>query len=188
MKLLVTGGAGYIGSCVGSVLVAQGHEVVVLDDLSSGHADAVPDGARLVQADITTAGDVLASGGFDGVLHFAAKIEVGESVAKPDIYWHTNVRGSMALLDAMRTHNVQRLVFSSTAATYGEPETVPIPETAATQPTSPYGATKLAVDMMIAGYAEAFGIGAVSLRYFNVGGALASRGERHDPESHMCRW
>ncbi|MCU1677217.1 MAG: UDP-glucose 4-epimerase [Frankiales bacterium] len=185
MKLLVTGGAGYIGSCVGSVLVERGHEVVVLDDLSTGFADAVPAGATFVQADITEAGDVLSQGGFDGVLHFAAKIQVGESVHKPDIYWQTNVVGSKALLDAVHQHGVRRLVFSSTAATYGEPETVPVPETAPTKPTNPYGATKLAVDMMITGYAEAFDIGAVSLRYFNVGGALAGRGERHDPESHL---
>ncbi|MDQ1725105.1 MAG: UDP-glucose 4-epimerase [Frankiaceae bacterium] len=185
MKLLVTGGAGYIGSCVGTVLVAQHHEVVVLDDLSTGFADAVPDGAEFVQGDITTAADVLGRGGFDGVLHFAAKSQVGESVAKPDLYWRTNVTGSMALLDAMRVHDVPRLVFSSTAATYGEPEAVPITEDARTKPTSPYGASKLAVDMMITDYAAAFGLGAVSLRYFNVGGALADRGERHDPESHL---
>ncbi|MCU1385064.1 MAG: UDP-glucose 4-epimerase, partial [Acidobacteria bacterium] len=159
MKLLVTGGAGYIGSCVGTVLVAQHHEVVVLDDLSTGFADAVPDGAEFVQGDITTAGDVLGRGGFDGVLHFAAKSQVGESVAKPDLYWRTNVTGSMALLDAMRAHDVPRLVFSSTAATYGEPEAVPITEDARTKPTSPYGASKLAVDMMITDYAAAFGLG-----------------------------
>ena len=185
MKLLVTGGAGYIGSCVGTQLVQQGHDVVVLDDLSTGFADAVPDGAEFVQGDITSAADVLGRGGFDGVLHFAAKSQVGESVAKPDLYWRTNVAGSLALLDAMRAHDVQKLVFSSTAATYGEPDSVPISEDAHTRPTSPYGASKLAVDMLISDYAAAFGLGAVSLRYFNVGGALADRGERHDPESHL---
>jgi UDP-glucose 4-epimerase len=185
VKLLVTGGAGYIGSCVGSVLVEQGHEIVVLDDLSTGFADAVPDGATFVEGDITEAGDVLAGGGFDGVLHFAAKSQVGESVTKPDLYWRTNVTGTMALLDALVAHGVKRLVFSSTAATYGEPDSVPIREDAATKPTNPYGASKLAVDMMISGYADAFGLAAVSLRYFNVGGAHGDRGERHDPESHL---
>jgi UDP-glucose 4-epimerase len=185
VKLLVTGGAGYIGSCVGSVLVEQGHDIVVLDDLSTGFADAVPDGATFVEADITDAGQVLGQGGFDGVLHFAAKSQVGESVIKPDLYWRTNVSGTMALLDAMRSAGVQRLVFSSTAATYGEPDSVPIREDAPTRPTNPYGASKLAVDMMITGYARAFGLGAVSLRYFNVGGAHKDRGERHDPETHL---
>ena len=185
MKLLVTGGAGYIGSCVGSVLVEQGHEIVVLDDLSTGFADAVPAGATFVEADITQAGEVLSGGNFEGVLHFAAKSQVGESVGKPDIYWRTNVAGTMALLDALVANSVERLVFSSTAATYGEPDSVPIAEDAPTRPTNPYGASKLAVDMMITGYAQAFGLAAVSLRYFNVGGAHGDRGERHDPESHL---
>ncbi len=184
MKLLVTGGAGYIGSCVGTVLVEQGHEIVVLDDLSTGFVDAVPDGATFVEADITQAGKVLA-GGFDGVLHFAAKSQVAESVGKPDLYWRTNVAGTMALLDALVAHDVKRLVFSSSAATYGEPDTVPIEEDAPTRPTNPYGASKLAVDLMIGGYAKAFDLAAVSLRYFNVGGAHGDRGERHDPESHL---
>ena len=116
---------------------------------------------------------------YDGVLHFAAKALVGESAEHPERYWHTNVGGTLALLDAMRANAVPRLVFSSTAATYGEPEEVPIPETAPTRPTNPYGASKLAVDMMITSEARAHGLGAISLRYFNVAGASGGQGERH---------
>ncbi|MFD6371495.1 UDP-glucose 4-epimerase GalE, partial [Streptomyces roseolus] len=122
---------------------------------------------------------------YDGVLHFAAYSQVGESVAKPEKYWENNVGGTMALLAAMRAAGVRRLVFSSTAATYGEPATVPITETAATAPTSPYGASKLAVDHMITGECAAHGLAAASLRYFNVAGAYGGLGERHDPESHL---
>ena len=193
MRLLVTGGAGYIGSVVTLHLLRAGHAVTVLDDLSTGHADAVPEEARLVQGTLTdAAAEVLADGpGYDGVLHFAAKAVVAESVEHPERYWHTNVCGTLALLDAMRTHAVPRLVFSSTAATYGEPEEVPIPETAPTRPTNPYGASKLAVDMMITGEARAHGLGATSLRYFNVagasGGSTGSKqyGERHAVETHI---
>ncbi len=187
MRLLVTGGAGYIGSVVTAHLLGAGHEVTVLDDLSTGHADAVPDGARLVEGTLDgAAAGVLADGpAYDGVLHFAAKALVGESTEHPERYWHTNVAGTLALLDAMRATAVPRLVFSSTAATYGEPEEVPIPETAATQPTNPYGASKLAVDMMITSEARAHGLGAVSLRYFNVAGASGGIGERHAVETHI---
>ena len=187
MRLLVTGGAGYIGSVVTLHLLGAGHEVTVLDDLSTGHADAVPDGARLVDGDVAdTAAVVLADGpGYDGVLHFAARALVAESVEHPERYWHTNVAGTLALLDAMRANAVGRLVFSSTAATYGEPAEVPITETAPTRPTNPYGASKLAVDMMITSEARAHGLGAVSLRYFNVAGASDGCGERHDQETHI---
>ena len=159
----------------------------MLDDLSTGHADAVPDGARLVEGPMTdAAGAVLADGpAYDGVLHFAAKSLVGESVEHPERYWHTNVGGTLALLDAMRATAVPRLVFSSTAATYGEPDEVPIQETAPTRPTNPYGASKLAVDMMITSEARAHGLGAVSLRYFNVAGASGGQGERHAVETHL---
>ncbi|GGM54672.1 UDP-glucose 4-epimerase GalE [Longimycelium tulufanense] len=184
MKLLVTGGAGYIGSVCTARLLAAGHEVVVLDDLSTGHADAVPEDCRFVQGDVGEAGVLLAEG-FDGVLHFAAKSLVGESVQDPSKYWHGNVVTSVRLLDAMRDAGVPRLVFSSTAATYGEPDQVPIRETVPTRPTNPYGATKLAIDQAITSYAEAYGLAATSLRYFNVAGAYGRFGERHTTETHL---
>jgi UDP-glucose 4-epimerase len=185
MRLLVTGGAGYIGSVVARLLVAEGHEVVVLDDLSTGHADAVPADVELVVADVRDAGEVLGRGGYDGVLHFAAKSLVGESVTEPSLYWATNVEGTRALVDALRKHGVPRFVFSSTAATYGEPERVPIDEDAPTRPTNPYGAAKLAADLLIRDHAQAYGFAAVSLRYFNVAGASRGAGERHHPETHL---
>lgn len=185
MKLLVTGGAGYVGSVCAAHLLDAGHEVVVLDDLSTGHRDAVPDGARLVDADLASAADDVLAEGFDGVLHFAAKSLVGESVERPELYWHGNVVTTVALLDAMVRHGTPRLVFSSTAATYGEPEQVPIPEDAPTRPTNPYGASKLAMDHAIGGYARAHGFAATSLRYFNVAGAHGRVGERHLVETHL---
>ncbi|PRY30331.1 UDP-glucose 4-epimerase GalE [Umezawaea tangerina] len=185
MKLLVTGGAGYVGSVCAARLIESGHEVVVLDDLSTGHADAVPSGARFVEGDINEViGSVLAEG-FDGVLHFAAKSLVGESMVDPAKYWQGNVVTSLRLLDAMREHGTPRLVFSSTAATYGEPEEVPIAESAPTRPTNTYGATKLAIDHAITSYAAAHGLAAVSLRYFNVAGAHGPVGERHAVETHL---
>ncbi|MYR41568.1 UDP-glucose 4-epimerase GalE [Streptomyces sp. SID5910] len=183
-KYLVTGGAGYVGSVVAQHLVEVGHEVVVLDNLSTGFREGVPAGASFVEGDIRDAAKWLDSS-YDGVLHFAAFSQVGESVVKPEKYWDNNVGGTMALLEAMRGAGVRRLVFSSTAATYGEPDEVPIVETAPTRPTNPYGASKLAVDHMITGEAAAHGLGAVSLRYFNVAGAYGQYGERHDPESHL---
>ncbi|MDX3833639.1 UDP-glucose 4-epimerase GalE [Streptomyces europaeiscabiei] len=183
-KYLVTGGAGYVGSVVAQHLLEAGHEVVVLDNLSTGFREGVPTGASFIEGDIRDAAKWLDSS-FDAVLHFAAFSQVGESVVKPEKYWDNNVGGTMALLGAMREAGVRKLVFSSTAATYGEPETTPIVESAPTKPTSPYGASKLAVDHMITGEAAAHGLGAVSLRYFNVAGAYGSCGERHDPESHL---
>ncbi|MFF9408767.1 UDP-glucose 4-epimerase GalE [Streptomyces anandii] len=183
-KYLVTGGAGYVGSVVARHLLEAGHEVVVLDNLSTGFAEAVPEGADFVEGDIRDAAKWL-DPSFGAVLHFAAFSQVGESVVKPEKYWENNVGGTMALLAAMRESGVRTLVFSSTAATYGEPEQVPIVETAPTRPTNPYGASKLAVDHMIGGEAAAHGLGAVSLRYFNVAGAYGASGERHDPESHL---
>lgn len=185
MKLIVTGGAGYIGSVCTARLLEAGHEVTVVDDLSTGHADAVPEGARFVQGDAAEVASTLLAEGFDGVLHFAAKSLVGESMQDPGAYWRGNVLTSLRLLEAMRTHGVQRLVFSSTAATYGEPETTPIPETAPTAPTNTYGATKLAIDHAITSYARAHGLAAVSLRYFNVAGAYGRYGERHTTETHL---
>ncbi|RIJ78054.1 UDP-glucose 4-epimerase GalE [Nakamurella silvestris] len=185
MKTLVVGGAGYIGSVVTRLLLAEGHQVTVLDDLSTGHADTVPAEARLVTGDIAEATKVLAEGGFDAVLHFAAKSLVGESVVNPSLYWRTNVIGSRALLDAITEHHIPRLVFSSTAAVYGEPDQVPITEDFPTRPTNAYGATKLAVDMMITNECTATDLAAVSLRYFNVAGAAYGVGERHTTETHL---
>jgi len=187
MKLLVTGGAGYIGSIVAGQLLAAGHEVVVLDSLERGHREAVPDGARLEIADLLDreAVERVVGNGFDGVLHFAALALVGESVAHPERYYRTNVGGTLNLLDAMRVADIRRLVFSSTCAVYGQPDAVPIPETAAPNPSNAYGASKLAVDGMIGDFCEAHGLGAISLRYFNVAGASNGRGEDHDPETHL---
>jgi UDP-glucose 4-epimerase len=186
VKLLVTGGAGYIGSVVSALLLEAGHEVVVLDDLSTGHEDAVPAGARLVRGTLrAAAAEVLGGAGFDAVLHFAAKSLVGESVQKPGLYWDKNLGESLALLEAMRTAGVAKIVFSSTAACYGEPESTPILETDPTRPTNPYGASKLAIDTTLAEYARLHGIGGVSLRYFNVAGAYGTQGERHTVETHL---
>jgi UDP-glucose 4-epimerase len=185
MRVLVAGGAGYIGSVVTAHLLAEGHEVTVLDDLSTGHADAVVEGATLVRASLHDSGPVLADVRPEAVLHFAAKSLVGASQQHPEDYWHVNVGGSLALLEAMRAADCRRIVFSSTAATYGEPETVPIPETAPTRPTNTYGASKLAVDHMLTSYATAHGFAAVSLRYFNVAGAAFGLGERHATETHL---
>ena len=190
MKLLVTGGAGYIGSVVTAQLVAAGHEVTVLDDLSTGHADAVPAGARFVRGELRDGPAEVLAGGIDAVLHFAAKSLVGESVAEPATYWSNNLGGTLALLEAMRAAGVATIVFSSTAAVYGEPETVPVAETAPTRPTNPYGASKLAVDTALTEYARLHGFGAVSLRYFNVAGAVRDAdgrwvGERHTVETHL---
>jgi UDP-glucose 4-epimerase len=190
LKLLVTGGAGYIGSVVAAQLVAAGHQVTVLDDLSTGHADAVPPGARFVQGCLRTGAAEVLAGGVDAVLHFAAKSLVGESVAEPARYWSNNLGGSLALLDAMRAAGVATIVFSSTAAVYGEPESVPVAETAPPRPTNPYGASKLAVDTALTEYARLHGFAAVSLRYFNVAGAVRAAdggwiGERHAVETHL---
>jgi UDP-glucose 4-epimerase len=187
MKALVTGGAGYIGSVVAAQLLEAGHDVVVLDDLSRGHAGAVPPGAHHVAVSLNDA-DALReplAGGFDAVLHFAALSLVAESVEHPERYWSNNVGGTRNLLDAMREHGVGRLVFSSTAATYGEPDTVPITEDQPPAPVNAYGASKLAVDLMIRDECRAHGLAAASLRYFNVAGASRGLGEDHHPETHL---
>jgi len=187
VRVLVTGGAGYIGSVVAAQLLQAGHEAVVLDDFSKGHAGAVPEGARLVQGsllDVDLVGETL-SEGFDGVLHFAALSLVGESVQEPELYYRNNVCGTLNLLEAMRESGAGRLVFSSTAAVYGEPEEIPIRETAPTLPTNPYGGSKLAVDGLIGAVAAARGLAATSLRYFNVAGASGPFGEDHHPETHL---
>lgn len=187
MKTLVVGGAGYIGSIVASHLVEAGHDVTVADNLSKGHEWAVPESARFVKVDVLDAEGMArtVAAGFDAVLHFAALSLVGESVAEPARYFRTNVAGSLNLLDAVRAAGVKRLVFSSTAATYGDPDEVPITEHAPTRPTNPYGASKLAVDHAIGYECAATGLGAVSLRYFNVAGASGTLGELHDPETHL---
>ena len=187
MKLLVTGGAGYIGSIVAAQLLDAGYTVTVLDDLSRGHAEAIPARAGHVDCDLLDQAAVreALAPGYDGVLHFAALALVAESVAHPQRYHRTNFVGTLNLLDAMRAAGVRRLVFSSTCAVYGEPDEVPMPETLPTDPVNAYGNSKLAVDRMIADECRAHGLGAVSLRYFNVAGARGDLGEDHDPETHL---
>jgi UDP-glucose 4-epimerase len=190
MRVLVTGGAGYIGSVVAGQLVAAGHDVTVLDDLSTGFADAVPPGATFVKGTLRDCAAEVLADGIEAVLHFAAKSLVGESVANPAKYWSNNLGGTISLLEAMREIGVRTIVFSSTAAVYGEPERTPIVETDPTRPTSPYGASKIAVDTTLTEFCRLHGFGAVSLRYFNVAGAFQSAdgrwlGERHNPETHL---
>ena len=187
MKLLVTGGAGYIGSIVARQLLDAGHEVVVLDDLSRGHRAAVPEGARLVEVDLVDehATRAAVADGFDGVLHFASLALVAESVAHPERYHRVNHVGSLNLLDAMREADVRRLVFSSTCAVYGEPDSVPMTEDIPAAPVNAYGNSKLAIDRMIGDECRAHGLAAASLRYFNVAGASGHLGEDHDPETHL---
>jgi UDP-glucose 4-epimerase len=187
MRLLVTGGAGYIGSVVAALLLGRGHEVTVLDSLERGHRAAIPAGATFVQADLRDAAAVSAKvhGGYDAVMHFAALALVAESVEHPERYWTANVGGTRNLLDALRAAGVPRLVFSSTCATYGTPDHVPMDESTPTRPESPYGTSKLAVDLMIGDETRAHGLDAVSLRYFNVAGASGGLGEDHDPETHL---
>jgi UDP-glucose 4-epimerase len=185
-RILVTGGAGYIGSTATAILCDRGYEVVVFDDLSTGHSDSVDARATLAIGSLLDP-DALrsAAAGCQAVIHFAGKSLVGESVEKPDLYRHVNIDGSQNLLDAMKIHGIDRLVFSSSAATYGQPLDNPITEESVATPTNPYGASKLSVDNLIA----ASGISAISLRYFNVAGShQGSNGwlsERHDPETHL---
>ena len=194
MRVLVTGGAGYIGSVVAAQLVAAGHEVVVLDNLSTGFADAVPGGITFVKGSVRQCAAEVLSDDVEAVLHFAANSLVGESVADPAKYWSNNLGGTVALLEAMREIGVRTIVFSSTAAVYGEPERTPVLETDPTRPTSPYGASKIAVDTTLGEFCRMYGFGAVSLRYFNVAGAhravdqhgaVSWLGERHNPETHL---
>ena len=190
MRVLVTGGTGYIGSTAVEILLNQGFEISILDDCSMGHADTVPAGVRFIQGSLLNVDEVAdALTGCDAVMHFAGKSLVGESVEKPDLYHSINVDGTRIVLDQMRIQKITKIVFSSSAATYGEPKVVPILETSETVPTNPYGATKLAIDHMITAESAAYEISAASLRYFNVAGALkADRGwlaERHNPETHL---
>lgn len=189
MRILVVGGAGYVGSHAVAHLAAEGHDITVYDDLSTGHARAVGD-CRLITGSLLE-GDRLASvmreSDIEAVMHFAAFALVGESVTDPAKYYENNVVGSLSLLEAMRREDVRRLVFSSTTATYGEPEHVPISEREPQQPINPYGFTKLVVERMMADFAAAYGLGYAALRYFNAAGAAESGalGEDHDPESHL---
>ncbi|MFT4037455.1 MAG: UDP-glucose 4-epimerase GalE [Thermomicrobiales bacterium] len=188
MRIAITGGAGYIGSATAHRLAADGHQLLALDNLSQGHAAALPAGATLAEVDITDAPELRhALTGFapDAVLHFAALTIAPESVQDPAPYWAVNLGGTLNLLDAMRASGARKLVFSSTAAVYGVPETLPVPEQAAKAPINPYGATKLAAEMAISAYAEAYGIAYAALRFFNVAGAGQSIGEDHTPETHL---
>ena len=189
MNVLLTGGAGYIGSHLVRALAAAGHVPVVYDSLVSGHAAAVGD-AELVVGDVADGDrlvEVMRRHGVELVVHLAAFIEAGESVRKPDKYFRNNTVTGMALLEAMRRAGVRRMVFSSTAAIYGIPRRAPIQESDRPEPINPYGASKLAVELMLPGYAAAFDMGFVSLRYFNVAGAdpAGGIGEDHDPETHL---
>ena len=188
MRVLVTGGAGYIGSVVTEQLVNDGHNVVVYDNLSKGHRGAVVDGADFVEGDLFE-GDklrqTLGDNRIDAVIHMAASSLVGESVEKPAKYYQNNVVAGLVLLDAMNESGVRRIVFSSTAATYGEPEAQPIFESAPTNPTNTYGETKLAFERAMNWYEKAHGLRYASLRYFNAAGASEKCGEDHDPETHI---
>jgi UDP-glucose 4-epimerase len=189
VKVLVTGGAGYIGSTVTTLLLDEGHDVIVVDDLSTGHRDAVPTGATLVEGRVHDVAADVVRPDLDAILHFAAFIAAGESVGAPEKYWENNVLGSLRLLEAAREAGIPRFVFSSTANIYGDPAELPITETAVAAPPNPYATSKLAVEHALTGYATAHGLAAVSLRYFNAAGALiranGSCGERHDPETHL---
>jgi len=186
VKLLVTGGAGYIGTVVAHQLVEAGHETVVLDNRSKGYERALPEGARFIKGDLLDAQRLrgVLTGGFDGVLHFAALSLVRESVEQPERYYRNNLCGTLEVLEAMREAGVKRLVFSSTAAVYGGSEEVPVTESATPLPTNPYGGSKLAADHLI-GYAAAHGLAAVSLRSFNVAGASGRFGNADTPSPQL---
>jgi len=187
MKLCVTGGAGYIGSVVVERLLEIGHEITVVDNLTTGHREAVPSECRFVEGDIRdrTVLDRAIDRSTDAVLHFAARSLVGESVQKPLEYFDNNVGGTVSLLGAVRDHGVGRFVFSSSAAVYGAPDSLPIVETAPCRPENPYGETKLMVEQILAASRTAYGLSYVALRYFNAGGSTARCGEDHDPETHL---
>lgn len=189
MRVLVTGGAGFIGSTTAAALRDAGHDVTVVDDLSRGRRTMVPDDVRFIEADVTDAAvmeSVVAGAGFDACLHFAALIEVGDSMQRPEAYFATNTAGTASLLDVLMRHDVSRFVFSSTAATYGEPVRVPIDEEHPNVPTNPYGESKLMTERMLAWYRRLHGLRSASLRYFNAAGAMGRHGERADEhQSHL---
>ena len=188
MKILVTGGAGYIGSVVSEELLEGGHEVVAYDSLYKGRREAIVSGARFVRADLadhSSLRETLSSHGIEAVIHMAADSLVGESCEQPAKYYRNNLLNGLTLLDAMRETQVSRIVFSSTAAIYGQPEKQPIDESAPTNPTNPYGESKLAFEHALRWYGEAYGLRYASLRYFNAAGASENCGEDHDPETHL---
>jgi UDP-glucose 4-epimerase len=188
MKVLVTGGAGYIGGTVTRRLLAAGHAVTIYDNLCHSKREAVAEAAEFVEGDIADRSlmeKTLNAGRFDGVMHFAALIEAGESMQRPEIYFRNNTAGTLSLLEAMLATGHNRLVFSSTAACYGEPVTTPILEDAKLDPTNPYGESKLMVEQMLRWFNLAHGFRYASLRYFNVAGAIDGYGESHEPESHL---
>lgn len=190
MNIFIPGGAGYVGSHCVRRLVAAGHRVTVYDNLCAGHRQAVDPGAEFIEGDLADAARLralLGGGAFDAVMHFAAFLNVGESVHKPLAYWRNNVANTINLLEAMRDAGVRKLVFSSTCAVYGEPQRMPITEDLPKNPINPYGATKLAVEYMLRDCAGGWGLGAIALRYFNASGAASdgSIGEHHDPEIHL---
>jgi len=187
LRILVTGGAGYIGGTVAQLLLDQGHQVVIYDNLCHGHRSMVPAQAEFVEGDIADRAAVenLLHTGIDGVMHFAALIEAGESMRKPEIYFRNNSASTLALLEAMLAAGVRKFVFSSTAAVYGEPESTPIREDAPLHPTNAYGESKLLVEHMLGWLNRIHGFRYASLRYFNVAGAIEGRGEAHEPESHI---
>ena len=188
MHVLVTGGAGYIGSVVAAELLGDGHAVTVYDNLYKGHHAAVPRGARFVQGDLFDSAllsRALREPPVGAVMHFAALSLVGESVAEPALYFRNNVAGTIALLDAMRAAGVGRLIFSSTAAVYGQPLSTPITEDAEPRPINPYGESKLMVETLLRRYDDAYGLRSVALRYFNAAGAAGPLGEDHQPETHL---
>jgi UDP-glucose 4-epimerase len=188
MRILVTGGGGYVGSVSVETLIAGGNDVVVLDDLSTGHRPAVPPEARLEHgsyANEEAVRELLDSARIEAILHCAARSLVGESLREPSRYYRDNVAGGIALLEAARATGVKRIVFSSTAAVYGVPDSVPITEDAPLRPINPYGETKRTFEGALRWYGQAYGIRGVSLRYFNVAGASDAHGEVHDPETHL---
>lgn len=188
MKVLVTGGAGYVGGTVAEDLLTAGHSVVIYDNLCHGHRSMLPAGARFVEGDLADRAlleRTLREEDFDGVMHFAALIEAGESMKTPETYFRNNSATTLTLLEAMLATGTKRLVFSSTAALYGEPETTPILEDAPLKPTNAYGESKLLVEQMLRWFYTSHGFSYASLRYFNVAGAVAGRGEAHEPESHL---
>jgi UDP-glucose 4-epimerase len=187
-RILVTGGAGYVGSVSVAALVAAGHSVMVLDDLTTGHAAAVPAGAVLRRGSYTDEASVrslLVASRIEAILHCAARSLVGESIREPAAYYRDNVAGGVALLEAARKTGVKRFVFSSTAAVYGTPDETPIPEDAPLRPINTYGETKRTLETALAWYGRAYGLRSVTLRYFNVAGATDELGEDHDPETHL---
>ena len=188
MKILVTGAAGYIGSVVTELLIGNGHQVVALDSLAYGHRAAVHPDAKFVQLDLLNAeglNALFAAEKFDAVVHLAARALIDESIRNPGIFFQTNITGGINLLEAMIATDVKRIVFSSTAATYGQPEQIPIVEDAPKNPVNAYGESKLAFERIMAWYRRSFGLCHVSLRYFNAAGATEERGEWHVPETHL---